>query len=182
MPLMVPQAAPLHPAPATLQAMTVLGFEFGAGVSVAVNCTVAPVFTDGGPFTTSVKLLVTLIAALAALEGSATLRAVSVTLGGTGRICGAVKSPPESTVPQAAPAQPDPPTLQPTARLGLPEPETLAANCRVAPSSTSAVAGATLTARSLVTLTAAVALFEGSATLVAVMVSVADEGRFCGAV
>src|SRR5712692_229897 len=179
---MAPQATPLHPAPATLQMIAVLGFEFGAGVSVAVNCTVAPVFTDGGPFTTSEKLLVTLIAALAALEGSATLRAVSVTLGGTGRIWAAVKSPPESTVPQAAPAQPGPPTLQSTARLGLPEPATPATNCRAAPSSTSAVGGVRLTARSLVTLTAAVAFFEGSATLVAETTTAAGEGRFCGAV
>jgi len=35
--VIVPQEAPLHPGPETLQLTAVLGFEFGAGVSVAVN-------------------------------------------------------------------------------------------------------------------------------------------------
>ncbi len=178
---MVPQAAPEQPGPATLQLTTWLGFEFGAGVSVAVYAAEAPVFTVVGPPTVSVKLLVTVIAAPADFEGSATLRAVSVTLAGDGRICGAVKSPPESTVPQAAPEQPGPDTLQFTAWLGLPEPLTPAANCRVAPSSTLALPGVTLTARSLIMVAAAEALFEGSATLRAVSVTLAGKGRFGGA-
>jgi len=179
---MLPQAAPLHPGPETLQFTTRLGFEFGAGVIVAVYATVAPVFTEAGPLTVSAKLLVTVIAALPTFEGSATLRAVSVTLGGEGRICGAVKSPLESTVPQAAPEQPDPATLQFTARLGFPEPVTVAANCCNAPSSTGAVPGDTVMEISLITVTVAEALFEGSATLVAVTVRVAGDGMTCGAV
>ncbi len=179
---MLPQAAPLHPGPETLQFTTRLGFEFGAGVIVAVYAMVAPVFTEAGPLTVSAKLLVTVIAALAAFEGSATLRAVSVTLGGEGRICAAVKSPLESTVPQAAPEQPNPLTLQFTAGLGFPEPVTLAANCRRAPSSTGAVPGDTVMETSLVTVTVAEALFEGSAALVAATVRVAEDGMICGAV
>ena len=181
-PVMEPQAAPLHPGPETLQFTTRLGFEFGAGVIVAVYATVAPVFTEAGPLTVSAKLLVTVIAALAAFEGSATLRAVSVTLGGEVRICGAVKSPLESTVPQAAPEQPDPAKLQLTARLGFPVPVTVAANCRSAPSSTGAVPGNTVSEISLITVTVAAALFEGSATLVAATVRVAGDGMICGAV
>lgn len=179
---MVPQAEPLHPGPETPQFTTRLGFEFGADVSVAVYWAPAPVFTAAGPLTVSVKLLVTVIAALAAFEGSATLRAVSDTLGGAGRICGAVKSPLESTVPQAAPEQPGPPRPQFTPRLGFPEPVTLAANCRNAPSSMAAVPGDTIMETSLITVTVAEALFEGSATLVAVTVRVGGEGMFCGAV
>jgi len=179
---MEPQAVPLHPGPETLQFTTRLGFEFGAGVIVAVYATVAPVFTEAGPLSVSVKLLVTVIAALAAFEGTATLRAVSVTLGGEVRICGAVKSPLESTVPQAAPEQPDPLTLQFAARLGFPVPVTVAANCRNAPSSTGAVPGDTVMETSLVTVTVAEALFEGSATLVAATVRAAGDGMICGAV
>lgn len=123
---MVPQLAPLQPGPETLQLSVVLGFEFGAGVSVAVNKAVALVWTNEGPATESVKLLVMLTAALALLEGSATLLAVSVTPGSEGQIGGAVKSPLASTVPQAAPAQPTPAALQVTVRFGLPEPDTLA--------------------------------------------------------
>ncbi len=90
MPLIVPHAATLHPGPVTLQLTAVLGFEFGAGVSVAAYCARAPAPTFEGPVTVSVKVLVIWIAAVPDLEGSATLRAVSVALGGAGRICGAV--------------------------------------------------------------------------------------------
>ena len=122
----VPQAAPLHPEPETLQAMTMLGFEFGAGVSVVVKAAVAPVVSEVGPESENVKLLVTLTDAEAILAGSASLFAVRVTLGGDGRICGAIKSPLASTVPQAGPEQPAPETVQLTARFGFPEPLTLA--------------------------------------------------------
>ncbi len=140
---MTPQAVPLHPAPVTPQEMPLLGFEFGAGISVAVNCALVPAFTEAGPVSPRVKLLVTLTRALADFDGSARLRAVSVTPAGVGRTCGAVRSPLGSTVPQAAPEHPGPEVLQLTARSGLPEPVMLARNCWVAPSSTLAVAGET---------------------------------------
>ena len=86
----MPQAEPLHPAPETFQLTAWLGLELGSGVRVAVNWAIAPVATEVGPLTAKVKLLVTVTEALAAFEGSAMLRAVSVTLEGTGRILGAV--------------------------------------------------------------------------------------------
>jgi len=89
-PLIVPQAVLLHPVPVTLQLTAVLGFELGAGVSVAVYCAEAPAPTLEGPLSINVKPLVIWIAAEPDLAGSATLRAVSVTLDGDGRICGAV--------------------------------------------------------------------------------------------
>jgi hypothetical protein len=90
-----------------------------------------------------VKSLIRLAVALALWEGSAALLAVSVTLGGAGRICGAVKSPLGSIVPQVAPLQPDPVTLQFTAVLL--ELLTVGVNCCVAPSLTEAVDGEMLT-------------------------------------
>jgi len=100
---------------------------------------VAPLFTEAGPVTLKVKSLLRVTVALALWEGSAAFRAVSVTLGGAGRIRGAVKSPLTSIVPQAAPLQPDPATLQFTAVLL--ELLTVAVNCCVAPSLTEAVDG-----------------------------------------
>jgi len=139
----VPQAVPLHPGPETLQLTTRLGFELGAGVSVAVNCAVVPLATAEGPRTVKVNALVMLSIALAAFEGSAALVAVRVTLAGVGRICGAVNSPLESMVPHAAPAQPGPATLQLTAVLDALL--TVAVNFCVAPNATDAVEGTTLT-------------------------------------
>src|SRR5712692_6819461 len=124
---MEPQAAPLHPGPETLQFTTRLGFESGAGVIVAVYATVAPVFTEAGPLTVSAKLLVTVIAALAAFEESATLRAVTVTLGGEIIICGAVYSPAFEIVPTLGFPPGTPFTLQLTP--GLVVLVTVAVNC-----------------------------------------------------
>jgi hypothetical protein len=70
--------------------MAVLGFEPGTGVSVAVYVAVAPVLTEFAPLTVNVKWLVTVIAAVAVLLGSATLCAASTTLAGDGSTCGAV--------------------------------------------------------------------------------------------
>ena len=164
---MLPQAVPLQPGPETLQLTAGSGLEFGAGVSVAVNCATVPVSTEAGPLTARLKLLVTLIVAVTAFEGSARLLAVSVMLGSGGRICGAANSPLMSMLPQAVPLQPAPERVQLTARFGLPELLTVAANCRVAPSSTSAVTGVTAIARSLRTATVALAILVGSAWLVA---------------
>ncbi len=138
--------------------------------------------TDVGQLTVKVKLLVTLTEELADLEGSAALFAVTVKLGGTGRTCGAVKSPLALTVPQVVPMQPGPVTLQLTAWLGLPEPLTLARYCRAAPSSTSAAPGVKVMATSLAMFTVAAALFELSAWLEAWMLIVVCAGSTWGAV
>jgi hypothetical protein len=60
----------------------VLGFDPGTGLSVAINVAVEEIGTVEG--TDSV------IVADTCLEPSATLRAVSVTFGDPGKICGAV--------------------------------------------------------------------------------------------
>ncbi len=177
-----PQPPPLHPGPETLQLRSRLGLELGAGRSAAVNWTLEPAFTAAGPLTATVKLLVRLTAAAALFEESAALCAVTKTSGGAGRIGGAINSPLGSIVPQAAAAQPGPATVQFTARFGFPEPVTLEVNCRVAPNSTSAVAGATLTATSLSTVTVAVACFDVSAWLVAWTLTEGCARRFSGAV
>src|SRR5712692_3102206 len=177
-----PQAVPTQPGPETLHVMAVLGFEFGAGVSVAVYCALEPGPSVAGPLTTRVKLLVMLMVALAVLEMSATLRTVSVTTGGAGRTGGAVYTPSAPMVPQPVPAQPTPETLQVTAGLGFPALETLAVKRSVAPSSTLATGGATETLRSLATETAAAADLDASARLMASTVIAGSAGRFCGAV
>jgi hypothetical protein len=76
-----------------------LGLEPGTGVSVATIVDVAPAGTLGGAESCKEKLLVIATVADACFEGSATLCAVSVTLAGNGRVCGAVYFPLASTVP-----------------------------------------------------------------------------------
>ncbi len=73
-------------------------------------------------------------------------------------------------------------TLHATARFGFPEPVTVAVNCCVEFAGTEAAVGAMLTATSLFRVTVAEALLVESARVVALMVTVAGEGRFCGAV
>jgi hypothetical protein len=75
---------------------------------------------------TTVLAVVMLIVAVADLVGSAMLVAVSNTKSGEGRVCGAVKTPAEFTVPQALPKQPTPAIFQITAVTGLPAEITLA--------------------------------------------------------
>ena len=89
-PLNVPHELPLQPGPPSDHASTALGFEFATGVSVATIVAVAPTGTLIGADNCSEKLLVMVTAAETCFEGSATLCAVSVTLAGDGRICGAV--------------------------------------------------------------------------------------------
>jgi hypothetical protein len=55
----------------------------------------------------------------AAFEGSAIGDAVIFTVGGEGAKDGAVYTPPGEIVPQTAPLQPDPETLQEIARFGF---------------------------------------------------------------
>jgi hypothetical protein len=80
----------VQPVPATLQEITRLGFEFAAGVSVAVYAAVLPVLTDDGPVTLSENELVIVIVAAPLLVGSATLTAVREMPGGDVRTWGAV--------------------------------------------------------------------------------------------
>ena len=89
-----------------------------------------------GPVTAREKELVTVMVAVALLDGSATLTAVREMPGAAMKICGAVYVPVESTVPQAPPVHPLPERIQVTARLGLAAEFTVAVNDREAPSST----------------------------------------------
>ncbi len=180
--LIVPHPAPEQPGPLTLHVTTVLGFELGAGVSVAEYCADAPACTELGPETVKVKLLVIVTTTALDFAVSAKLLAVSVTFAGVGRICGAVYRPLGSTEPHADAAQPAPATLHVTLRSGLPALATGAANCRVAPSSTLTGPGEMVIAMSLLTITVAEALFELSAWLTAWITIVPGAGMICGAV
>jgi hypothetical protein len=88
--LNVPQEAPLQPGPLSDYVSPLLGFEFGSGVSVATIAAVPPAGTLAGADNCNEKLLVIVAAAEICFVGSATLCAVSITLAGDGRICGAV--------------------------------------------------------------------------------------------
>jgi hypothetical protein len=140
------------------------------------------VVTDDGPATARENKLVTVMAPVALLDGSATLMAVSEMLGGAVRTCGAVYIPDESTVPQAAPGHPSPEITQATLRLGLPAEFTVAVNGREAPSSTSIACGETETEMPLVTVTSAIEFLELSAALTACTDTEMGDGRFAGAV
>lgn len=178
----VPHALPEQPAPLTLQAITRLGLELGAGVRVAMKFAASPVFTEAGPVKAREKVLVTVIVPIPFLDGSATLMAVKVTLGGAVSTCGAVYVPVVSTTPQAVPAHPLPERTQVTARLGWPAEFTVAVNGREAPSSTGIVWGETETEMSLVIVTKDDPLVDGSAALVACTFTRSAPGRFAGAV
>jgi hypothetical protein len=98
----------------------------------------------------------------ARLEGSATLCAVSLTVAGFGRICGAVKLPFVSTVPHAK-GHAVPASDHSTAVSGCPPLVIVAWNPRIAPSSTAAAFGASAICKSLTIVTAALADFVPSA-------------------
>jgi hypothetical protein len=115
-------------------------------------------------------------------EGSAALVAVNVTDGGEGKLCGAVKTPPELTAPHAAPEHPAPPTLHKTALAGLPAEVIVAGKLSWAPNSTAKVPGAIVTATSLVIVMFTVAVRVGSAELVARIATIAGNGMNWGAV
>ena len=80
---------PVHPAPESVQDSVMLGFELGTGVSVAAMTLEPPEATLEGAESCREKLLVMATAAEACFDGSATLCAVTVTVAGAGRICGA---------------------------------------------------------------------------------------------
>ena len=114
-----PHADPLHPLPDNDHVSTSLGFEPGTGVSVAMIPAEVPTDTIAGAESSSVKLLVMVRIAEARLEGSATLRAVSVAVAVAGSTCGAVKLPFVSTVPHPA-GHAAPESVQVTPPLGFP--------------------------------------------------------------
>ena len=129
----------------------------------------------------SEKLLVMVKDTEICREGSATLCAVNVTLEGDGRFLGAVKLPLASTVPQP-PVHAGPERLQRTEVSGCPLLKTVARNGCVAPSSTLAEFGVRLKVMSLITVRLALPDFVESAWLVAVIWTVAGEGKSGGAV
>jgi hypothetical protein len=165
--LMIPQAAPEHPAPETAHEIAGFGFEFGSGVSVAAKLALAPVVIDGGPIRVKVKLLVKLIVAVASFAGSPVLVTLIVRFGGDGRLNGAVNIPFELIPPQAGPAQPAPFTAQINPLLGFPAERMPAWNICWAPSSIAALSGNILTPISLDMVTTTWAVFVGSAALAA---------------
>ena len=146
---MVPQDAPEHPIPEMDQEIAGFGFEFGTGVSVAARLAFVPAAIDEGPVRVKVKLLVTVIAAVAFFDGSATLAVLMVNVGGDGRFCGAVKIPVEVTAPHAGPEQPVPFSAQVTPLLGFPAERIAAWKVCWAPSSVAAMPGERLTLTSL---------------------------------
>ena len=90
--VIVPQGLPepAQPTPPMVQVICVFGFEPGSGVTVAINCAVAAGFRLAGPLTERVKWLVMTKPAMPVFDESASLVAVTVTVGGVGKIPGAV--------------------------------------------------------------------------------------------
>ena len=84
-----------------------------------------------------------------------------------------------SIVPHAAPLQPDPCTLHVVAVLDVPVTE--AENCCVAPVATEPLLGLTVTTIPEATVTTATADLLGSATLVAITLTLAGDGATNGA-
>ena len=119
-------------------------------------------------------------AAVANFVLSATLVARTETVLGEGATVGAVYKPVAETVPQAAPAQPVPVTLQVTAVFVVPV--TVSVNCCVPPARTVTVVGLTVTETTARMVTVAEADLVLSATLVAVTVTVFGAGAIAGAV
>jgi hypothetical protein len=181
-PLTVPQAAPLHPAPCTLQVTAV----FDVPTTDALNCWVAPVTTDvlaGVTVTKTTDMIVTV--ADAVLLGSAMLVATTLTLAGEGATSGALYTAAkelDASVPQEDPLQPAPFKLHATVVFDVPV--TVAVNESVLAAGTEALVGVTLskTAVAATRVTLAEADLVGSDTLVTVTLSVAGEGTLAGAV
>jgi len=118
--------------------------------------------------------------AVADLVGSATEVAVTDTCGGLGTTDGAVYSPLADIVPQVAPVQPLPATLQDTAVfIAL---VTVAVNCWWPPVSSCVVTGEIVTVTGGTIFTDAVADFVGSATDVTVTDTCGALGTADGAV
>ena len=176
--LIVPQAAPVHPVPDKANVTA----WFVVPVTVAENCRVPPVKTVAavGLRVTATPTVIVIVP-VAVFVGSATLVAVIVTVAGDGTIPGAVYRPAVLTDPHAAPVHPIPVNENVTAVLV--DPVTTVANCSVPPVDTVALVGlmAIVTGGAAI-VTVAVEDLPGSATLVAVTVTVAGEGTVAGAV
>ncbi len=181
-PLTVPQAAPLHPDPCTLQVTAV----FDVPTTDALNCWVAPVTTDvlaGVTVTKTTDMIVTV--ADAVLLGSAMLVATTLTLAGEGATSGALYTAAnelDATVPQEDPLQPAPFKLHATVVFDVPV--TVAVNESVLAAGREALVGVMLskTAVAATSVTLAEADLVGSDTLVTVTLSVAGDGTLAGAV
>ena len=113
------------------------------------------------------------------LLGSDTLAAVIVTVAGDGAVAGTVYSPVEEIVPQVAPLQPVPDSVQVTAVFDVPVTE--AANCCVVPTVVDTLAGVTATTITGTIIRFADADLVGSTTLVAITLTLAGVGATDGA-
>ena len=172
--VIVPQAAPAHPVPETLQFTAV----FVVPVTVAVNLWRPPVatFAEAGETETATgSTTVTVVEA--DLLVSATEVAVTVTVGGIGTEAGAVYRPALVMLPQPE-LHPD--KLHVTAVLVVPV--TVAVNCCLVPVMTFGLVGEIEIATGGNTVTVADADTRGFATDVAVTETVAGLGTAAGAV
>ena len=155
-----------------------------APVTTARNACVpasGTVAADGDTETLTVEIIVT--GTEAAFEGSASGVAVICTVAGDGANVGAAYTPLGEIVPQVAPAQPKPETVQVIARLGLELATGIKVAVKLAVAEVFTVAGpATVSENELMIVIAAVTLFDGSATLMALMEALGGVVRICGAV
>jgi hypothetical protein len=104
------------------------------------------------------------------------------TVAGDGADAGAVYAPLGEIVPQVAPAQPKPETVQVIARLGLELATGIKVAVKLAVAEVFMEAGpAIVSENELVIVIAAVTLFDGSATLIALMEALGGVVRICGA-
>lgn len=173
----MPQVLPEQPAPLRLHVTAV----FVVLTTVAVNCCVFPATTFavvGEILTITGRRIVTV--ADADLVLSAIEVATTVTCAGLGTAPGAVYKPLAEIVPQLAPEQPLPLTLQVT--LVLDVPPTIAVNCSVFPVTTCALPGETLTTIACRMVTTEVLDLVESAVDVAFTETCAGLGTAAGAV
>lgn len=177
---MLPQPSPEHPAPVADHVTTRLAVP----LTLAANCCWAPGarFIDFGD-TLTMTSVDSDTDEEADLVASATDVAFTVTSETGGTVGGAVYNPVLETVPQAAPAQPTPLTLQFT--LVFADPVTVAWNCCWPPVFIEALVGEIViptAAPEEPRVTVAVADFGGFESRVAVTVAVGGFGATAGAV
>ena len=172
---MVPQAAPVQPAPAIVQLTA--GFAVLPTVAVKVLVALTSSVAVAGESATVIAAS-TATAAAAVLVLSAWLVAVTVTDAGDGTAEGAVYRP-FAIVPQAEPVQPAPESVQLTAVLLVPP--TVAVNGWARVTFTLAAVGATPIVTGVMVTVAAPDLL-GSSCEVAVTVTVLGLGALVGAV
>jgi hypothetical protein len=149
-------------------------------LTTALNCKLPPAETLALLGFTVTLMMEMVTVAVANLVLSATLVARTVTVFGDGATEGAAYKPVTEIVPQAAPVQPVPVTVHVTAVFVVPV--TVAVNCCAPPARTETFVGLTVTETTARIVTVAEADFVGSATLVAVTVTVFGVGASAGAV